>query len=294
MSPPYRTRIEDVPLEQGLREDDGWIDMQVQFLIDARAAGSNDLVVGRTVLPPGARHERHLHPNCDEFLVVLSGSGEIYTDSGREPSKAGDVVFTPRGHWHGFDNTATRTCSCSGAGAAPARSRRPATSGLEQALGWKVGFGSSAAFERLGTDRPRFAGFMLRSNVLHTTARRSTSGGWEGTRRWSSRSPSTSERTSRSRASAAAIELVDTTPLSTDPHEILATNIYHRHVILGPIDHARHDGKGVTGRLLKNGEEGSNAPTTPPRSAGGEDRRSGREDRRAAGAVRRGLSAGAT
>ena len=31
---PYRTRIEDVPLEQGLREDEGWIDMQVQFLID--------------------------------------------------------------------------------------------------------------------------------------------------------------------------------------------------------------------------------------------------------------------
>jgi mannose-6-phosphate isomerase-like protein (cupin superfamily) len=35
----------------------------------------------------------------------MSGHGEIYTDSGREPSKAGDVVFTPRGHWHGFDNT---------------------------------------------------------------------------------------------------------------------------------------------------------------------------------------------
>ena len=105
MAEPYRTRIEDVPLEQGLRRDEGWIDMQVQFLIDARAAGSDQLVVGRTVLPPGARHERHRHPNCDEFLVVMSGHGEIYTDTGREPSKAGDVVFTPCGHWHGFDNT---------------------------------------------------------------------------------------------------------------------------------------------------------------------------------------------
>jgi quercetin dioxygenase-like cupin family protein len=79
--------------------------MQVQFLIDARAAGSDKLVVGRTVLRPGARHERHLHPNCDEFLVVMSGHGEIYTNTGREPSKAGDVIFTPRGNWHGFDNT---------------------------------------------------------------------------------------------------------------------------------------------------------------------------------------------
>jgi quercetin dioxygenase-like cupin family protein len=103
--PPYRTRVEDVPLEQGLRREEGWIDMQVQFLIDARAAGSDQLVVGRTVLPPGARHEAHAHPNCDEFLIVLSGRGEVYTNDGREPSKAGDVIFTPRGNLHGFDNT---------------------------------------------------------------------------------------------------------------------------------------------------------------------------------------------
>jgi quercetin dioxygenase-like cupin family protein len=105
MQPPYRTRIEHVPLEQNLREDEGWIDMQVQFLIDGGAANSNGLVVGRTVLPPGARHERHLHPNCDEFLVVMSGRGEIYTNTGRERSEAGDVIYTPRGNWHGFDNT---------------------------------------------------------------------------------------------------------------------------------------------------------------------------------------------
>ena len=74
VKPPYRTPIDDVPLEHGLRHDDGWIDMQVQFLIDARAAGSDKLVVGRTVLPPGARHEAHAHPHCDEFLVVMSGS----------------------------------------------------------------------------------------------------------------------------------------------------------------------------------------------------------------------------
>jgi quercetin dioxygenase-like cupin family protein len=89
----------------GLRPDDGWVDMQVQFLIDEASASSTGLVVGRTVIPPGGRHDRHLHPNADEFLVVLSGSGEIYTDEGREPATEGDVVFTPRGHWHGFDNT---------------------------------------------------------------------------------------------------------------------------------------------------------------------------------------------
>jgi len=105
MAKPYRTRIDEVPPERGLREDQGWIDMRVQFLIDERSAGAETLVVGRTVLPPGARHERHRHPNCNEVLVVMSGRGEIYTDEGAEPSEAGDVVFTPAGHWHGFNNT---------------------------------------------------------------------------------------------------------------------------------------------------------------------------------------------
>jgi mannose-6-phosphate isomerase-like protein (cupin superfamily) len=41
----------------------------------------------------------------DEFFVVIKGSGFIYTDMGREPSSQGDVIFTPRNHWHGFDNT---------------------------------------------------------------------------------------------------------------------------------------------------------------------------------------------
>ena len=105
MPEPYRTTIADIPLERGLREDEGWVDMQVQFLIDERTAGACSLVVGRTVLPPGARHERHRHPNCNEFLVVMSGRGEVYTDEGTERSRAGDVIYTPAGHWHGFDNT---------------------------------------------------------------------------------------------------------------------------------------------------------------------------------------------
>lgn len=102
---PYRGRVDDVPLEPGLSPEQGWVDMRVQFLVDRRRVGTDQLVVGRTVLPPGARHDPHRHPHADEFLVVLSGEGEVYTDHGREPSRAGDVVFTPRGHWHGFDNT---------------------------------------------------------------------------------------------------------------------------------------------------------------------------------------------
>jgi mannose-6-phosphate isomerase-like protein (cupin superfamily) len=92
----YRTNIKNVPKVEGLKRDDGWIDMQVQFLIDKKSAGA-DNVVGWTVLKPGASHERHLHRNCDEFFIVLKGQGHIITDKGLEPS--------PRGVWHGFNNT---------------------------------------------------------------------------------------------------------------------------------------------------------------------------------------------
>src|SRR5262245_2757722 len=88
----YRTNIRNVPKVEGLKRDDGWIDMQVQFLIDKKSAGA-DHVVGWTVLKPGASHEQHLHRNCDEFFIVLKGKGHVITDQGLEPSGAGDVGY---------------------------------------------------------------------------------------------------------------------------------------------------------------------------------------------------------
>jgi mannose-6-phosphate isomerase-like protein (cupin superfamily) len=105
MTDPYRTNLEEVPLVAGLKKEEGWVEMQVQFLIDQEKTGTDDFLLGWTVLPPGARHDRHRHHDADEFFVVLQGSGMVYTDDGREPAGKGDVVYTPREHWHGFDNT---------------------------------------------------------------------------------------------------------------------------------------------------------------------------------------------
>jgi len=105
MTERFHTNLSRVPHVGGLREDEGWINMQVQFLIDKATVGSDDFLLGRTVLPPGARHDRHLHRNADEFFIVLKGSGRIYTDPGTEPAGEGDVIWTPRGRFHGFDNT---------------------------------------------------------------------------------------------------------------------------------------------------------------------------------------------
>ncbi len=105
MSGQFRANRHDVPIVGGLSSDEGWVDMRVQFLVDSAKAGSDDLLLGWTVLPPGARHDRHRHPGADEFFVVLSGRGLVYTDEEDQPAVEGDVVFTRRGHWHGFNNT---------------------------------------------------------------------------------------------------------------------------------------------------------------------------------------------
>ncbi len=97
-------RWSEVPLEPDLREEEGWVRMQVQFAVGDRT-GSRKLLLGRTVLPPGARHDAHRHPGCDEFLFVVRGSGVIYTDEGDELAAEGDVIFTPSGALHGFNNT---------------------------------------------------------------------------------------------------------------------------------------------------------------------------------------------
>jgi hypothetical protein len=68
---PYRTNLRDVPHVAGLKPKDGWINMQVQFLIDQKTANSDKLVLGWTVLPPGARHDAHRHFHADEFLLVI-------------------------------------------------------------------------------------------------------------------------------------------------------------------------------------------------------------------------------
>ena len=102
---PYRTNIRDVPCVGGLKREDGWVDMKVQFLIDEATAGSTRLLVGWTVIPPGGSHELHRHHNADEFRIILSGSGVVYSEDGEEPCGEGDVVFRPAGCWHGFKNT---------------------------------------------------------------------------------------------------------------------------------------------------------------------------------------------
>ena len=58
------------------------------------------------VLLPGQGHERHNHPDADEILYVLSGSGEQMVDD-KPPFavRAGDTIYIPIAIYHSTINT---------------------------------------------------------------------------------------------------------------------------------------------------------------------------------------------
>jgi 2-keto-4-pentenoate hydratase len=110
-------------------------------------------------------------------------------------------------------------------------------------LGWKAGFGSNAAMERLGTSAPLF-GFLLDRNLVKAGSTVSTAG-------WTRpvfeaeiavhlgsdvRAGATALQTRAAIAGLGpAVELADFDPAVTGVEEILAGNIFHRHVVLGPV-----------------------------------------------------------
>jgi 2-keto-4-pentenoate hydratase len=118
-------------------------------------------------------------------------------------------------------------------------------------LGWKVGFGAPAALELLGTDRP-LVGFLTDRGLIEDGATVSV-GAWQNPMLEPEIAAYIGEDATIAGLSA-AIELADVDVPPADPEAILAGNIYHRHVMLGPVDSGRVDGAGIGARLLRGGE----------------------------------------
>ena len=54
---------------------------------------------------PGRKMRVHKHLNNDELIFIHKGEGTLTLDEESIQVKTGDVVFVPRGIWHGLDNT---------------------------------------------------------------------------------------------------------------------------------------------------------------------------------------------
>ena len=116
-------------------------------------------------------------------------------------------------------------------------------------LGWKLGFGAPAAMEKFGTDRP-LVGFLTDDRLLPSGATVDVSG-WTkpvleaevAAHLGSDLGPGATPAEALAAVSgwSVAIELADLDHAPADLERILAGNIFHRHVLLGPVVDALPD-----------------------------------------------------
>jgi 2-keto-4-pentenoate hydratase len=130
--------------------------------------------------------------------------------------------------------------------------RRARLDAGERPIGWKVGFGAPASLDLLGTDRP-LVGFLTDRGLLDDGATVAI-GDWTTPMLEPEIAVHIADDAGSIGGLSAVIELADVDVPPADPEAILAGNIYHRHVLLGPVSAGRTDGAGVSARLLRDGE----------------------------------------
>lgn len=135
----------------------------------------------------------------------------------------------------------------------------------EKHIGWKVGFGSPAALDRLQLDAP-LVGFLTDKTLLPSNTMVSLEG-WSkpamepeiAVYMGSDLGGKTDREITRMAIAALgpAIELADVHFPPEDVEAILARNIYNRHVILGPVDPSRAGCQlhGLVGRISYNADQ---------------------------------------
>lgn len=104
-SHPMKVTVDGTPQDPALKAEDGWVDMDVRWLVTSETVGSKDSVFGLTVFPPGAKHDIHRHPHAEEIEYIVSGSGVAQVGDDDVEISAGELVFVPANEYHGFHNT---------------------------------------------------------------------------------------------------------------------------------------------------------------------------------------------
>ena len=154
--------------------------------------------------------------------------------------------------------------------AAQLKMRREVLSSGARHLGWKVGFSTRAAMDRLGTSAPLF-GFLTDRGLLETGATVSIAGWTRAVLEpeiavylGSNVESGATEAEVRAAISGLgpAVELADFDPTVQDVEGILAGDIFHRRVLLGPVDRSRAGGSiaGIEARVFRDGEKIAGAP----------------------------------
>jgi quercetin dioxygenase-like cupin family protein len=96
--------IETTTEDPDIANRPGWEGMRVWWLASTAETGANQIVVNVSEFPPGRAHEIHCHPAAEEAVYVLRGSGLHTTPGGATRQREGEMIFIPRGEWHGLTN----------------------------------------------------------------------------------------------------------------------------------------------------------------------------------------------
>lgn len=104
-SHPMKVSVDSFQADGTLKADDGWIDMNVKFLITTDSVNAQETVFGITIFPPGGKHDIHRHPNAEETEYIVEGHGIARVGDDDVAMGPGDIVFVPKDDYHGFYNT---------------------------------------------------------------------------------------------------------------------------------------------------------------------------------------------
>lgn len=74
--------------------------------VDEATTGTKTITMGRTVIPPGGRNQRHYHANCDAAFFVRRGAIRIFLGEEKKEYIVPEnhIVFSPAGGIHGLEN----------------------------------------------------------------------------------------------------------------------------------------------------------------------------------------------
>lgn len=101
----FKFNIWSVKPDEMLEPEEGWINMELRWLIDENTVGSEFGTLGYTVFPPGSQHAPHVHENAEEYVMVVKGHGISSSGKNEYEVGPGDVVFIPKGEVHFTKNT---------------------------------------------------------------------------------------------------------------------------------------------------------------------------------------------
>jgi quercetin dioxygenase-like cupin family protein len=74
--------------------------------VDESTTGTKTITMGRTIIPPGGRNQRHYHANSDAAFFVRKGSIKVFIGEEKKEYIVPEnhFVFTPAGGIHGLLN----------------------------------------------------------------------------------------------------------------------------------------------------------------------------------------------